>query len=210
MTKLFLDTEFTGLHQNTTLISIALVSDDGNTFYAEMEDYDKRQVDDWLQTNVINNLILDNYDFVKDYQPEENNVIAKCTFRELKAVLSDWLSRFKEVEIWSDCLSYDWMLFCEIWGGALKIPKHIYYIPFDICPLFLEKTGNADVNREKYAGTFEQSKETLKGEVKKHNAYWDAHIIKACYHRLMANEESPTVTEIWQKSVQAPLPHTHQ
>jgi uncharacterized protein YprB with RNaseH-like and TPR domain len=35
-TKLFLDTEFTGLHQNTTLISIGLIADTGDTFYAEL------------------------------------------------------------------------------------------------------------------------------------------------------------------------------
>jgi hypothetical protein len=37
-TKLFLDTEFTGLHQNTTLIS-GLIADTGD-IYAELTDYD--------------------------------------------------------------------------------------------------------------------------------------------------------------------------
>lgn len=36
MRKIFFDTEFTGLHQNTTLISIGLVSDEGERFYAEL------------------------------------------------------------------------------------------------------------------------------------------------------------------------------
>ena len=31
-TKIFLDTEFTGLHQKTTLISLGLVSECGETF----------------------------------------------------------------------------------------------------------------------------------------------------------------------------------
>ena len=44
MTKIFFDTEFTGLHQKTTLISIGLVSEDGREFYAELTDYDKSQV----------------------------------------------------------------------------------------------------------------------------------------------------------------------
>jgi hypothetical protein len=34
-TKIFFDTEFTGLHQGTTLISIGLISECGKTFYAE-------------------------------------------------------------------------------------------------------------------------------------------------------------------------------
>ena len=37
-TKIFFDTEFTGLHQNTTLISIGLVSECGKSFYAELVD----------------------------------------------------------------------------------------------------------------------------------------------------------------------------
>jgi hypothetical protein len=32
-TKIFFDTEFTGLHQNTTLISIGLISECGKNFY---------------------------------------------------------------------------------------------------------------------------------------------------------------------------------
>jgi len=33
MTKVFLDTEFTGLHQGTSLISLALVAESGEEFY---------------------------------------------------------------------------------------------------------------------------------------------------------------------------------
>jgi len=50
---LFLDTEFTGLHQQATLISLALVAEDGQAFYAEFTDYDASQCDDWIQKNVL-------------------------------------------------------------------------------------------------------------------------------------------------------------
>ena len=53
MKKIFFDCEFTGLHKNTTLISIGLISDCGKTFYAEFTDY---QVDDWIRDNVISKL----------------------------------------------------------------------------------------------------------------------------------------------------------
>ena len=39
-TKVFFDMEFTGLHKNTTLISIGLVSECGKKYYAEFNDYD--------------------------------------------------------------------------------------------------------------------------------------------------------------------------
>lgn len=68
-TKVFLDTEFTGLHKNTTLISIGLVSECGKTFYAEFTDYDRSQVDEWIQTNVINNLSLPHHLFAAPSLP---------------------------------------------------------------------------------------------------------------------------------------------
>ena len=55
-TKIFFDTEFTGLHQNTTLISIGAISDLNDTFYAEFADFDCNQVDEWIRDNVISKL----------------------------------------------------------------------------------------------------------------------------------------------------------
>ena len=46
--KIFFDTEFTGLHKNTTLVSIGFISEDGRTFYAECNDFD------WDQVHKIN------------------------------------------------------------------------------------------------------------------------------------------------------------
>lgn len=174
-TKLFFDTEFTGLHQKTTLISIGIVAETGETFYAELTDYDKSQVDDWLQTNVIDNLILPN-------EPPLNATLSDGfvgTSVFIKEKLEQWLSQFESVEMWSDCLAYDWVLFNNLFGNAFSIPKNVYYIPFDICPLLLEKAGDADINREEFVAEYPPV-----GTPKKHNAMWDAHIIRACYNKL--------------------------
>ena len=182
MTKLFFDTEFTGLHQKTTLISIGIVSDCGKTFYAELTDYDKTQIDDWLQTNVIDNLFLsfiDNNASLDDWRIVGDS-------KTVKEALEHWLAQFESVQIWSDCLAYDWVLFCQIFGHAFNIPKNIYYIPFDICPLLLERDGNADISREEYAEPFINV-----GGGAKHNALWDAHVIMACYKRLTAPSIEP-------------------
>ena len=56
MLPIYYDAEFTGLHKNTTFISIGLVTEKGSYFYAEFNDYDESQVDDWIQKHVINNL----------------------------------------------------------------------------------------------------------------------------------------------------------
>jgi hypothetical protein len=173
--KVFFDTEFTGLHQGTTLISIGLVAEDGRTFYAESIEYDKSQIDDWLEKNVLANLMT--------IEPHYNNCDydnqrMKDTLNQIAINLTYWLNRIGDVEIWSDCLAYDWVLFCDLFGGAMRIPKNVYYIPFDICTLMKMKGVDPDINREAFVG--------LGGyTTAKHNALHDARVIKACYDKLM-------------------------
>ena len=191
-TKIFFDTEFTGLHQNTTLISIGLVSEDNRTFYAEFNDYDRLQCDDWIKEHVIDNLVM------KPPKPGEqeyyhakrdkSNPIGQDIYngysvqlRNNKETIADelalWLSQFGDVEMWSDCLSYDWVLFSQLYGHAFNIPVNVYYIPFDICTLFKVKGVDPDINREKFAEVEDVNL--------KHNSLWDAKVIKMCYEKLM-------------------------
>lgn len=179
-TKVFFDCEFTGLHKNTTLISIGLISECGKTFYAELTDYNKSQIDEWLETNVISNLTLTKPTgtelFRVGYQSGKDNPTFCGGLSDLKNELLIWFKQFKEVEIWSDCLSYDWVLFNEIFGHAFNIPKNVYYIPFDICTLFYAKGIDADISREAFAEMSEGSQ--------KHNALWDAKVIRQCFVKL--------------------------
>jgi hypothetical protein len=181
--KVFIDTEFTGLRKNTTLISIGLVSECGKKFYAEFMDYDKSQVDDWIKHNVISKLRLSG--FINESNNEyfwQNNDPLNFEMIGLKWMIADhlksWLYQFESVEIWSDTLSYDWVLFCDIFGTAFDIPKNVYYIPFDLATAFKVAGIDPDISREKYAYGERYS------EMPKHNALWDAETIKACYKKL--------------------------
>jgi hypothetical protein len=167
--KVFFDTEFTGLHKGTTLISIGLVTERGDRLYAELTDYDKSQVDGWLQTNVINNLIIPDDERAQMVNHFKGNT------EYVREKIELWMNSLGPVEMWSDCLAYDWVLFCQLFGHAFNIPKNVYYIPFDICTLMKIKGVDPDVNREEFAG--------MTG--KKHNALHDALVIQACYERLM-------------------------
>lgn len=178
-TKIFFDTEFTGLHQKTTLISIGLISECGKTFYAELTDYEVLQCDTWIFENVIKNLLFNehpNSGIVLSNDP--NCFEIKANSLSVKEQLENWLSQFEKVEIWSDCLSYDWVLFNQLFGHAFNIPKNVYYIPFDICTLFKIKGVDPDISREEYASMSENSV--------KHNALWDAKVIKKCYELLLS------------------------
>jgi len=179
-TKIFFDTEFTGLHQNTTLISIGLISECGKSFYAELTDYDKGQIDEWLQNNVISNLILPKNLGLGSKGVGVEGFVGNSSF--IKEELIKFLTQFEEVEMWSDCLSYDWVLFNQIFGHAFNIPKNVYYIPFDICTLFYSKGIDPDISREKFAEMMDDSK--------KHNALWDAKVIKGCFEKLTYNQNT--------------------
>ena len=175
--KVFMDTEFTGLHKGTTLISIGLVAENGKSFYAELTDYDKSQVDDWLEENVISHLYLDKAQYDRRLRDSYDEVESVGTADHVKHELEWWLKQFDDIEIWSDCLSYDWVLFNNIFGTAFDIPKNVYYIPFDICTVFKLKGIDPDISREEFIDN------SVEGE--KHNALYDAKVIKACYEKLM-------------------------
>lgn len=183
--KVFFDTEFTGLKQNTTLISIGLIADNGKTFYAELNDFNKDQIDSWLQENVINKLSFNNQHYIipRVSVTYADNYKMKGNSQDVSIQLKSWLEQFDEVEIWSDCLSYDWVLFNNLFGTAFDIPKNVYYIPFDICTVFKIKDVDPDVTREEYAANW--LKENGFSDTQKHNALWDAIVIKGCYHTLM-------------------------
>ena len=87
-----------------------------------------------------------------------------------------WLGSLGPVEVWSDCLAYDWVLFNDIFGHAFNIPKNVLYIPYDICTQFREAGICADISREEF---IEYSVDGVK-----HNTLYDAHIIKACHNKL--------------------------
>ncbi len=186
--KIFFDTEFTGLHQHTTPISIGLVAEDGQEFYAEFVDYDEGQVDNWLEENVINKLHLTLYENV-ELTIGAMHFSIKGNKRLVTSYLDQWLRNFDQpLEMWSDTLAWDWVLFCQLWEGAFGIPECVYYIPFDIATLFKVKGIDPDKNRETFAliddTNIKKFDEDWIGE-KQHNAIWDARIIKACYEKLM-------------------------
>lgn len=173
--KVFFDTEFTGLHQKTTLISIGLEAEDGRVFYAELDDYDHSQVDSWVREKVVEKLILTGKpDFCglgRDY------VTVRGDRQFVSGALTMWLYSLDDnIEMWSDCLAYDWVLFCNLFGNALSVPSFIQYIPFDLSTLLRVKGIDPDIDREEFAGLKETTKQ-------KHNALWDAKVIHQCYLR---------------------------
>lgn len=181
MTKIFYDSEFTGLHQRTTLISMGLSSECGREFYAEFADYDRSQCDRWIEENVLVHtrwLSVDPLPPRPQRLNEERLSLCFGDSADIREALRDWLAQFEAIEIWADCLAWDWVLFCELFGGAFGIPGNVFFMPGDLATAFRLRGLDPDTDRERFAGI-------VAGEqVMKHNALWDARVIKACYWKL--------------------------
>ncbi|MBK9107307.1 MAG: 3'-5' exoribonuclease [Saprospiraceae bacterium] len=178
--KIFLDMEFTGLHQATTLISMGLVAENGREFYAEFNDFDRNQLNPWLEEHVLPKL---EYKEVEEILENSGTTFKmKGNKIQIRKELETWLSEFDFIEIWADVLAYDWVLFCELFGGAMNIPSNIFFAPFDLATYFRLKgiiepmdRFTKDVSRFEFAGA---------DKAKQHHALIDSQIELVCFKKL--------------------------
>lgn len=188
-TKIFFDLEFTGLHKLTTAISIGLVAEDGNKYYAEFTDFDKYQIDNFLRQEVLSKRVLAEYDFERDYDPKAETVLVKGDIDLVYTTMLEWLKQYEEggVEMWGDLPAYDWVLFVSIFGNGLALPRFIDYIPMDLCTALKLMGEDKDVDREIFAYG-EEGAEARKD--KKHNALFDAETQLEVYKKLVEKVSS--------------------
>ena len=176
--KIFFDTEFTGLHKDTTLVSIGMITEQGESLYAEFTDFDKSYDDVWFKKNVLNNL-----KYIGNVK--RSNIIADvelCGTKErVVSEIRKWLEKFDDITLVSDVCHYDMVLFIDLFGTAFDLPKNI-------CP------SCHDINQDiaKYLNisekeAFDYSREDLVKDTllansqDKHNSLYDARVIKYIY-----------------------------
>ena len=186
--KIFFDCEMTGLHRNSKLISIGLISENNHSFYAEFNDYKISDCSDWIIKNVISNLCLINNKFSAI---ADKNIIGDKYLIRHELLL--WLDNFNSVEWVSDVCHYDMMLLIDLlYGDALKIPHNISAVCHDI---------NQDIARYyniSEMSAFDKSREKIIDELKiintkglrQHNSLYDAKVIKAIYEKLANKVEA--------------------
>lgn len=183
LSKIFVDFEFTRQHQYTTPVSIGIVSEDGKSeFYAEFTDFDKSQVDPWLEENVLNLLTLadkpsayleidDTITLVKGSVPFVVNTVGG---------LNDWLRNLnhEQISFASFGLTYDAVLFRELFKIAeTDFPLCLDGFGFDVSTML--QVQGIDPNIE---GVKEEIA-NMKSEGK-HNALYDAHVARNIYLKL--------------------------
>ncbi|MFC5695483.1 hypothetical protein ACFPU0_07895 [Pseudomonas sp. GCM10022186] len=104
MRTLYLDTEFTSLTLDRSLISLALVASDGAEFYVELLDgWSESSCSEFTRTTVLPQLALK---------------IHGTSRESAAAALREFLAKQGSVEIVGDALRWDWPLLLELLGPS--------------------------------------------------------------------------------------------
>lgn len=183
ITNIYFDTEFTGLHMGTTLISIGLITANGSQFYAELTDYDRSQIDEWLEKNVISNLLLQGLNDGQTIK-KESGVVTKGDRAHVRKELWSWLDTIDgDIQFVSDVSHFDFGLLLQLLADNIfDISDRISKTCVDLNEIIAEYMGISPKE------AFNKCREDLLtfaiegfSEDNKHNALYDALVIKAIY-----------------------------
>ncbi|ULH30136.1 3'-5' exoribonuclease [Leptospira weilii] len=176
MKIVFVDCEFTSSHLRTTLISVGLVTLEGKELYIVFNDYDRDQLTRWVEDNVLVHI---------DKQ--------KAVFTsEALAILNEFFTEYsqgKPISLISAGKSLDLLLIFQLWHTLypeLKYFSYEKYLPeflnhrkhFDLDTIFYMSGYDPDnIDRVDFVGD--------KTSFRKHDALYDAHIVRKCFLRLL-------------------------
>lgn len=104
--KIWFDTEFIEDGKTIDLISIGLIREDGQTFYAECLECDLSRASEWVKKNVITHLI------------GGGAVIPRREIAQHIVALAG-----ERPEFWAYYCSYDWVALCQLFGTMMDLPE---------------------------------------------------------------------------------------
>ncbi len=130
--KYYIDTEFyeRGFEYPIQLISLGIVSEDGREYYAESDDINYDELSDWLKSNVVPNLTGQ----IKSREQIIREVLefmgwSKCTqcnldTKKMCSTCKNARGTFdNHPEFWAYFADYDWVLFCQLFGTMIELPR---------------------------------------------------------------------------------------
>lgn len=125
--RFYIDTEFieSGPTKPIQLISIGIVAEDGREFYAASSDFDPDTASEWVKTNVLSKLgkgrsspksIADKLlAFVwPNWPPKGDPSMMSPRIRD---------EAREKPEFWGYYADYDWVVFCQLFGTMMDLPK---------------------------------------------------------------------------------------
>ena len=126
--KYWFDTEFIADAGDSLihLISIGIVGEDGQEYYAENADCDLSLSNEWIQHNVLKH--LSGISIPKDV---------------IKRQVVEFVGMYPE--FWAYYAAYDWVIMCQLYGGFLLLPSTWPSFCLDIRQLSYD-LGNPDLH----------------------------------------------------------------
>jgi len=130
--KIFFDTEFIEDGKTIDLISIGMIREDGETYYAISSEFDQEKANenDWVKKNVIDKL-------EKDIK------------RKSRKQIGEEIIKFagQKPEFWAYYADYDWVVLCQLYGKMIDLPKGWPMFCMDLKQMLIEK-GNPQVEKQ--------------------------------------------------------------
>lgn len=125
MAEYFLDTEFieNGGGEPLHLLSIALVREDGTSYYAEDAETDQALANDWVRENVIPHL--------QGGAARKSRVEIRA---DLIAFVGNWRASLAPTKprFWGYFADYDWVLLCGLMGRMVDLPEGFPFYCWDL------------------------------------------------------------------------------
>ena len=193
----FYDTEFTDLTKDADVISIGLITDGDQKFYGEITDFDHNKCSDFVKEQVLPNLgnpvLLPGGADIDDY------VLSVGTKEKVSADLMSWLESQRQenenIYFVSDVCHYDFVLLIDLLtngGSAIDLPNFISPVCEDVNALIADFMDASqfeafDFSREEFLKDFLRI-DVSKYASQKHNALFDAYVIREIYLFLIAED----------------------
>jgi hypothetical protein len=108
--KIWFDTEFWENGRTIDLISIGMVREDGQTFYAESSECNLHNASPWVVQNVLPHLQGGSYVWNRKDMAEYIVAFAGG-------------NRGEKPEFWAYYADYDWVALCQLFGTMMDLPK---------------------------------------------------------------------------------------
>jgi len=175
-----IDAEFTGEHAYTTLVSLGLVTLEGEELYLTLNDFDQNQVTDWLNDNVLSMI------------NEQQSLSSFEAFERLHL----WLEAYREgqpIHLVTAGKGADIILMFELYHQAHPEREYFHYL--HCLPEYLNHSMHFDLNTLLFAAGADLSlpREVFIGKEEtheRHNAIFDARIVRECFLKLL---DDPTL-----------------
>lgn len=122
--KYWLDTEFIEDGKTIDLISIGIVAEDGRVFYCEVIEAELWRADEWVKKNVLPHLRCR-----RGSQPHwiafDGEVGGYWARDSIAGAIKEFCdpATYGKPEFWGYYADYDWVVFCQLFGRMIDLPK---------------------------------------------------------------------------------------